>query len=144
MGRNKYVCCEVCSKNVRSDKPHTHKENKYRMKSCSVCHKTMIAGHLSRHMKIHEKSKQNILDNIKKDQEHFNQQQETGQVVEELLKNNNIDPRSLRSEYSKALATEMSYGWLVGKGLKENLGSSNILFSFSVHKEYFTLQCKRD
>ena len=47
--------------------------------------------------------KQNILDNIKKDQEHFKQQQETGQVVEELLKSSNIDPRSLRSEYSKAL-----------------------------------------
>ncbi len=103
MGRNKYVCCKVCSKNVRSDKAHTHKENKYRMKSCLVCHKSMITGHLSRHMKTHAKSKQNILDNINKDQERFNQQQETGQVVEELLKNNNIDPRSLRSEYSKAL-----------------------------------------
>ena len=54
-------------------------------------------------MKTHTKTKENILDNIKKDQEHFNQQQETGQVVEQLLKNNDIDPRSLRREYSKAL-----------------------------------------
>ncbi len=53
-------------------------------------------------MKTHTKSKQNILDNITKDQENFNQKQETGQVVGELLKNNNIDPRSLRPEYSKA------------------------------------------
>ena len=63
----------------------------------------MIAGHLSRHMKTHTKTKENILDNIKKDQEHFTKQQETGQVVEELLRNNSIDPRSLRREYSKAL-----------------------------------------
>ncbi len=103
MGRNKYVYCKVCTKNVRSDKPHNHRENKYRMKSCLVCHKTMIAGHLSRHMKTHAKRTQNILDNIKKDQEEFNQKQETGQVVEKLLKINSIDPRSLRSEYSKAL-----------------------------------------
>ena len=102
MGRNKYTWCNICSKNVRSDKRHSHGEA-YKMKSCSVCHKTMIAGNLCRHMKTHTKTKENILDNIKKDQEHFNQQQETGQVVEELLKNNDIDPRSLRREYSKAL-----------------------------------------
>ena len=103
MGRNKYIWCNICSKNARSDRPHSHGEKSYRQKSCSVCHKTMIAGNLSRHMKTHAKTTQNILDNIKNDQEAFNQQQETGQVVEKLLKNNNIDPRSLRSEYSKAL-----------------------------------------
>ena len=103
MGRNKYVWCNICSKNVRTDKHHSHGGKSYRQKSCSVCHKTMIAGHLSRHMKSHTKTKENILDNIKKDQEHFTKQQETGQVVDELLRNNNIDPRSLRREYSKAL-----------------------------------------
>ena len=104
MGRNKYIWCNICSKKARSDRPHNHKEKEtYKMKNCSVCHKSMIAGHLSRHMKTHAKTVQNILDNIKTDQENFKQQQETGQVVEELLKNNNIDPRSLRSEYSKAL-----------------------------------------
>jgi hypothetical protein len=44
-----------------------------------------------------------ILDNIRKDQEHFDQVRKTGQIVEELLKNSNIDPRSLRREYTKAL-----------------------------------------
>ena len=102
MARNKYIRCLVCSKNVRSDKRHTHGEKAYRMKSCSVCHKSMNTGNLSRHMKTHTKT-QGILDNIKKDQEDFDQVRKTGQIVEELLKNCNIDPRSLRREYSKAL-----------------------------------------
>ena len=102
MARNKYIWCNTCSKNIRSDKRHDHGEA-YKMKTCSVCHKTMIAGNLSRHMKTHTKTKDNILVNIKNDQECFNQLQETGQVVEELLTNNNIDPRSLRREYSRAL-----------------------------------------
>jgi len=72
------------------------------MKSCSVCHMSMKAGNLSRHMKTHTKT-QNILDNIKKDQEGFDQVRKTGQIVGELLKSGNIDPRSLRREYSKAL-----------------------------------------
>ena len=102
MARNKYIRCLVCSKNVRSDKLHAHGETTYKMKSCLVCHKSMIFQNLSRHMKTHTKT-QNILDNLKKDQEHFNHVRETGQIVEELLKNKNIDPRSLRREYSKAL-----------------------------------------
>ena len=62
----------------------------------------MIAGHLSRHMKTHTKT-QSILQNLKKDQEHFNRVKETGQIVEALLKHRDIDPRSLRREYSEAL-----------------------------------------
>ena len=102
MARNKYTRCLVCSKNVRSDKVHTHGEKTHRMKSCPVCHKSMITGHLSRHMKTHTKTR-GILDNIKKDQEHFDQVRKTGQIVEDVLKSSNIDPRSLRREYSKAL-----------------------------------------
>ena len=103
MARNKYIRCKVCSKNVRSDKQHSHGENAYSMKSCSICHKSMIAGNLFRHMKTHTKTKQGILNNIKKDQEHLIQLRETGQIIEELLKNSTIDPSSLRREYSKAL-----------------------------------------
>ena len=102
MGRNKYICCLVCSKNVRSDKQHVHGEKTCKMKTCSVCHKSMNSGHLSRHMKTHTKT-QTILHNLKKDQEHFNRVKETGQIVEALLKHRDIDPRSLRREYSEAL-----------------------------------------
>ena len=40
MGRNKYTWCNICSKNVRSDKRHSHGEKSYRQRRCSVCHKS--------------------------------------------------------------------------------------------------------
>ena len=68
MGRHRYIKCEICSKDIRSDwiKKHVHKEVKktYSMKNCSICKKKMIAGHLSRHMKTHDMKTNNLMKDI--------------------------------------------------------------------------------
>ena len=60
MGRNKYIKCEICSKDIRSDwiKKHVHKEEvkkTYQKKTCIVCKQSVNAGNLARHMKTHDK-----------------------------------------------------------------------------------------
>ena len=111
MGRNKYIQCEVCGKTLRSDKlkahkhsSHLEKKTKYPMKSCPTCNVKMIAWHLPRHQKLHQKSTKDILENVKIDQMCYEDRKAMGKVVEEVLQNNrDIDPRSLRTDYVKAL-----------------------------------------
>lgn len=109
MGRNKNVCCDICFKSMRSDKLEAHlnqhykKKNKYAMKRCLICHKTMIAWHIPRHKKTHKQSADQILENIRSDQCVYDSIRKTGQIVEELINNEDVDPKSLRKEYVKAL-----------------------------------------
>lgn len=108
MGRNKNVMCEVCLKTFRSDKMKIHqaqhqRESKYKLKNCTICHKTMIAWHLPRHQKIHKQSASQIIENAKADQCIYDDARKTGQIVEDLMENEDIDPKSLRNEYVKAL-----------------------------------------
>ena len=61
MGRNKHIQCKICLKSFRSDNLKSRQgrhesKSKYRMNNCSICQKTMIAGHLARHMKTHNNS----------------------------------------------------------------------------------------
>ena len=107
MGRHKYIQCEVCGKRLRSDKLKLHKhekKGKYPMKTCPTCNVNMIAWNLPRHQKLHQKSTKDILENVKIDQMCYEDRKEMGKVVEEVLQNNrDIDPRSLRTDYVKAL-----------------------------------------
>ena len=109
MGRNKYIQCKVCSKSFRSDKIKPHEErfhiqiSKYRIKSCSICRKSMIAGNLSRHTKIHNGSEKEILENIKSDQKCYDDVGNKGKILKDLLDKEDINPLSLRSDYLKAL-----------------------------------------
>ena len=112
MGRNKYIQCKVCLKSFRSDKLKSHEELhherkfKYRMKSCSMCQKSMIAWNLKRHMTIHKKSEKEILENIKSDQKCYEDIENKGKILKDLLDNEDINLMSLRKEYQKALEVD--------------------------------------
>ena len=108
MDRHKYIPCEVCLKSLRSDKIRAHLKqhgggSKYPMKTCPVCQKTMIAWHLARHQKAHKKLVNDILENIKADQSNFNEIEQTGEILRDLLVKEDVNPKSLRKEYVKAL-----------------------------------------
>ena len=121
MGRNKYLQCSTCLKNIRSDKLkfHNHaEENISKKKSCKVCHKSMLSRHLIRHMKTHHNTQKEIAKHIEADQEKYEQVKETGLLVKEVLETKNIDPKSLRIEYIKALETNTSVSQPVNITLK--------------------------
>ena len=109
MGRHRYIQCKICLKSFRSDKikpreeRHHAQKSKYQMKSCSICQKSMIAWHLSRHMKIHNNSEKEILENIKSDQKCYDDFGNKGKIVKGLLDKEDINPLSLRPDYLKAL-----------------------------------------
>ena len=108
MGRNKLILCQVCMKHFRSDYINVHRERherstKYPKKSCSICHKSMIAWHLPRHEKVHTGSVKQILENVRFDQNEYDKMERTGQMLKNALENEDIDPDSLRKEYVRAL-----------------------------------------
>ena len=111
MGRHTTVQCRVCLKSFRSDKLKAHSkrhegQSKYRMKTCTICQKTMIAGNLARHLKVHNNTAEEILQNMKSDQRIYQDIERTGVIVKEMMKNEDIEPMSLRREYQKALSIE--------------------------------------
>ena len=108
MGRNKFIQCEVCMKSLRSDRIKAHrgqhkKGEKYPMETCPICQKSMIAWHLKRHEKVHTASLNQILDNVRHDQDTYDNAIKTGELVKEALNDKDIDVKSLRKEYAKAL-----------------------------------------
>ena len=59
---------------------------------------------MKRHLKIHRNDdKVDVLKNIKDDQSKYEDKAKTGQIVEEAIKAEEIEPKSLRKEYSEAL-----------------------------------------
>ena len=112
MGRNKFVSCATCSQSLRSDKIKLHeerhrkqhgKQTKYQMKRCSICKKSMIAWHLTRHMLVHNNSKKEILENIISDQKSYEDLGNKGKILKELMDKEDIDSLSLRKDHLKAL-----------------------------------------
>ena len=112
MGRNKFVSCTICSRSFRSDKIKSHeerhrkqhgKQNKYQMKHCSICKKSMISWHLTRHMLVHNNSKKEILENIISDQKSYEDLGNKGKILKELMNKEDIDSLSLRKDHLKAL-----------------------------------------
>ena len=108
MGRHRYIQCKTCLKSFRSDTIKSHEErhkqkSKYQMKSCSICRKSMIAGNLSRHMKIHNNSKTKLLQNIKADQKCYDDIGNEGGILKDLMDKEDINPLSLRPDHLKAL-----------------------------------------
>ena len=108
MGRNKYVFCNICKKNLRCDNLKRHMQqhdgrSKYPTKKCQICQKVMITWHLPRHIKIHNQSTNQILETIKTDQFCYDEIGNAGQILEDLLDKEDIDPKSLRKDYVKAL-----------------------------------------
>ena len=95
MDRHKYINCSICFKNIRSDKMKTHKHSKvktYATKDCSICNKSMISGHIARHMRTHNKSVKKILDIIKGDQQELEKKKESAPIIRAAIEADNIDP----------------------------------------------------
>ena len=120
MGRNKSIQCGLCSKTLRSDHLSRHqkvhrKQEKYKMKRCVVCKKVMKAGNLTRHLKIHSCSSKQILQDMKTDQKLYEENEKTGLIVKELIKTENINPASLRTEYRNALEINKIETEVLGK-----------------------------
>ena len=85
-------------------KRHSHsKIRKYNTKSCLICHKSMIAGHLTRHMRTHKESVKEIVNVIKGDQQELEKRKQSAPIIRATIEADNIDPRSLRKEHIKAL-----------------------------------------
>ena len=63
----------------------------------------MLARHISRHMKKHDKSSKNISEEVLKYQKEFERLKEDGRIIKETIKANNVDKRSLPREYIEAL-----------------------------------------
>ena len=108
MGRNKVIQCEVCMKSFRSDRIKTHREHhkkraKYPMKRCTICKKNMIAWNLKRHEKVHSVSLKQIQDNMQHDQSAYDNMLRTREMLKGGLNDIDIDVKSLRKEYAKAL-----------------------------------------
>ena len=109
MGRNKYISCSICLKNIRSDKIryHTHTKvqvKKYKMKICSICKKVLIAGNIARHLRVHaKKSHSQLVEIIKSDQKENKEKIEEGKFIEDYIKTEKIDPQTLRREHRQAL-----------------------------------------
>ena len=105
MGRNKYIQCTICSKNIRSDKMkcHTHSKVEKITKTCVICNKTMKAGNIARHMRTHKESVKEIKNIIKGDQQQLEKRKQSAPIIKATIEADNIDPRSLRKEHIKAL-----------------------------------------
>ena len=113
MGRNKYIQCSICSKNIRTDNMKLHKHDghalKYKMKTCHICNKAMICTNLGRHMKKHDKeSKAELINEIKRNHDKKRKEYETGVFIKEFIENSNIDPEILTKEQLKAVQRGLS------------------------------------
>ena len=115
MGRNKYVQCRTCLKQIRSDnlKLHIHKppiqsmsiRKKYCVKVCSHCNKTMKSGNFARHMQRHKKSalENKTMAKFQDDKNKFEEMKHTGNIIKQLMNRENLDERILSSDFIKAL-----------------------------------------
>ena len=101
------MLCSVCLKSFRSDKFNRHmikhKSSKYKMKACTVCKKLMISTHIARHLKVHNVNSAEIQKNMICDQNLYQNEKQVGEIVREIMKEQDIEPQSLRNEYQNAL-----------------------------------------
>ena len=85
-------------------KRHSHSNvKKYVMKDCLICHKSMIAGHLTRNMRTHKESVKELMNIIKGDQQVLEKQKQSAPIIRAVIEADNIDPRSIRKKHIKAL-----------------------------------------
>lgn len=112
MGRQKYIQCSVCSKNIRSDKIKFHKHERgdlqYKKKTCPTCKTSMKAGNLSRHMRKHAKQLHlDLIEELRTDQMKSKENLEKGLFIKDYIQRTNIDPKMLRKEYQKVIKTKV-------------------------------------
>ena len=107
MGRNKYIRCPTCSKNIRSDnmKLHSHSKvaiNKNKMKQCPTCKKIMKVGNLARHLKTHDGKSKDVVKIAEKNQKNFDSDKEVGKCLRDKIFSGEIDFESLSKEHRRA------------------------------------------
>ena len=107
MGKHRYIKCEICSKSIRSDwiKKHNHnnKMRKYPTKNCVICKKTIIAKNLSRHIKTHDLKSKEIMTDIQKSQNKFDEMKETGSLIKKMLEKQDFDVEAIPKDYVEIL-----------------------------------------
>ena len=107
MGRNKTAQCSVCLKLLRCDTLHRHMKkheaSRYKMKACIVCKKVMMSTNMARHLKVHNVNSAEIRKNMICDQNIYQNEKQVGEIVREIMKEQDIEPQSLRNEYQNAL-----------------------------------------
>ena len=111
MGRNKYIQCSTCLKNIRSDKMKFHmhsKDVKYKKKTCPTCKTSMKAGNLSRHMRKHDKQLHlDLIEELERGKEKKKKDYERGVFIKNSIRNGEIDPDILTEEHRKAMKTKL-------------------------------------
>ena len=63
----------------------------------------MISTHMARHLKVHNVNSVEIRKNMKCDQNIYQNEKQVGEIVRQIMKEQDIEPQSLRSEYQNAL-----------------------------------------
>ena len=112
MGRQKYIQCSVCSKNIRSDKMKFHRHERgdlqYKKKTCPTCKTSMKAGNLSRHMRKHDKQLHlDLIEELERGKEKKKKDYERGVFIKNSIRNGEIDPDILTEEHHKAMKTKL-------------------------------------
>ena len=106
MGRNKYIQCSTCLKNIRSD--NISKDVKYKKKTCPTCKTSMKAGNLSRHMRKHDKQLHlDLIEELERGKEKKKKDYERGVFIKNSIRNGEIDPDILTEEHHKAMKTKL-------------------------------------
>lgn len=124
MGRNRYGWCSTCRKKIRSDnmKLHSHVKAvavKYRIKRCHTCNKTMIAGHLARHLKTHDAQPAKEIKRAENNQRIFEKDKEIGRYLREKIISGRIDPDSLCREDKRAFEISREFPMMEHLALRE-------------------------
>ena len=135
MGRNRYIKCVTCQKNIRSDHMKTHNHNKseekYTMKTCIICKKEMIGKNLFRHMKTHNASSKSMINNLRQYQRQYEKEKCDGIVLTDLIMKNSINWEALPSKIVKTIMMNSNTPCNVGdlrpwqSKLQENLTPSD-------------------
>ena len=115
MGRNKFISCSICQKQLRSDKikNHTHGETQKSVQSgkhCTICQKSILSKNFARHVRKHaERPLQNVIKyNMKQDLRDYEETKKKGEIIMQLVDKDDIDPSGLRREYVSAMELSFS------------------------------------
>ena len=86
-------------------KLHSHSKvliNKYKMKQCPTCKKTMKVGNLARHLKTHDLKSKDVMRIAEENQKNFDSDKKVGKCLRDKIFSNEIDFESLSREHRRA------------------------------------------
>ena len=69
-----------------------------KMKTCTICRKEVISKNMARHLKVHLVNYSEIRKNMKADQDEYHNEMNIGEVVRDVMIEEDIEPQSLRDQ----------------------------------------------